>query len=214
MFQSQDTLGEVTEALHAWIRSGWQRESACPVILEDLAETPHGEEPAFYVLQYRVEPAGGLSTPRNWRLAHLEVPGEFGTERFLERPPIFVDVYFLVAVHARFRSEAERLLGWVLLRLCEASHLVDRPRAFTLPDGRRVASDGLPLSGAESRGALREKIGLAWVQDLRPQEAVGLFSAHRAPFRPHLTFRARASLAGALRVAQPTTIRRSLEPAS
>jgi hypothetical protein len=59
---------------------------------------------------------------------------------YFHRPPVLLDLFYLIGVHSKFRSDAERLLGWLMLRLNEATHLIYRPRRFLLPDGREVDS--------------------------------------------------------------------------
>jgi hypothetical protein len=104
-------------------------------------------------------------------------------------------------VHSRFRSEAERLLGWLMLQLNEATHLIYRPRKFILPDGRDVDSLGndydtnTPL---DQDGLVIEKVSIALVDDLTVGDATNLFSLHEAPYRPFLTYRARIALDGPL----------------
>ena len=62
--------------------------------------------------------------------------GEKNVEKvYYERPPLYLNVFYLVAVHSKFRSDAERLVGWLLMRLYDASHLVYRPRKYFLPEG-------------------------------------------------------------------------------
>ena len=127
---------------------------------------------------------------------------------FYERPPIYLDLYYLVCVHAKFRSEAEKLLGWLLLRLNEATHLVYRPRRYILPDHSEVDSTGRAWS-IENRGegVVMEKVSIDLVDDLTIGDAVNFFNIHDAPFRPYVTYRARCAMEGALVEAAPTTIR-------
>ena len=39
----------------------------------------------------------------------------------------------MIAVHSKFRSDAERLLGWAMVKLHQATHLVYRPRGSIFP---------------------------------------------------------------------------------
>ena len=36
---------------------------------------------------------------------------------YYHRPPVLVDLFYLISAHAKFRSEAERILGWLMLSL-------------------------------------------------------------------------------------------------
>jgi hypothetical protein len=112
-----------------------------------------------------------------------------------------LDVFYMVAVHSKFRSDAERLLGWLMLRLHEATHLIYRPRRFILPDGREVDSLGRPydLNCSTDHDDLSiEKVSMAIVDDLTVGDAINLFSLHEAPYRPFLTYRARVAMDGPL----------------
>jgi hypothetical protein len=120
---------------------------------------------------------------------------------YFHRPPVLVDLFYLIMVHSKFRSDAERLLGWMMLRLNEATHLIHRPRRFILPDGRHVDSIGREYHSNLSRdeeNLMMEKVSLALVDDLTVGDVINLFSLHEAPYRPYLTYRARIALDGPL----------------
>ena len=93
------------------------------------------------------------------------------------------------------------MLGWLLLRLNEATHLIYRPRKFVLPDGREVDSLGRsydPNVDLEEDNLVVEKVSLSLVDDLTVGDAINLFSLHEAPYRPFLTYRARIAIDGPL----------------
>jgi hypothetical protein len=107
----------------------------------------------------------------------------------------------LITVHSKFQSEADRLLGWILLRLYDATHLIYRPRKFLLPDGRAVDSLGRDYAenGSLDDDDLQvEKVSMAFVEDLTVGDTVNMFSLFEAPYRPFLTYRARIALDGPL----------------
>ncbi len=96
---------------------------------------------------------------------------------------------------------AERLLGWLMLTLNEATHLIYRPRKFLLPDGRAVDSIGRPYdpnASTEDDDLYMEKVSLALVDDLTVGDAINFFSIHEAPYRPFLTYLARVAMDGPL----------------
>lgn len=210
-YQGSSIIGEVTESLHAFIREGWPDPSDPPRVVEDLEFEPKDREKIVYVYMYRASKNTALQNAKRWRESRVSVGGadEDETARhFYERPPLYLDLYYLVSVHAKFRSEAEKLLGWVLLRLNEATHLVYRPRRFVLPDLSEVDSTGRPWSlHNRSDGVIMEKVSLDLVDDLTIGDAVNFFNIHDAPYRPYVTYRARCAMEGALVEAAPTVIR-------
>ena len=112
-----------------------------------------------------------------------------------------MDLFYMLSFHSKFRSDGERLLGWLLLRLNEATHLIYRPRKFILPDGRNVDSLGRPYDpncSLDDDDLQMEKVSLALVDELTVGDAVNFYSLHEAPYRPFLTYRARVALDGPL----------------
>ena len=210
-YQGAGIIGDVTESLHAWLREGWQGDRPAPRIVEDLPFEPKDREEVVYVYMYRVAQNTDLLNAKRWRQSHVAMPeaeGEASGNMLFSRPPLYLDLHYLVAAHARFRSDAERLLGWVLLRLNEATHLVYRPRRYVLPDGTQVDATGRPWSAdAQGEGVVMEKVSLAMVDDLSIGDAVHFFNIHEAPYRPYVTYRARCAMEGALIEAPPTVVR-------
>jgi len=147
---------------------------------------------------YRLSQNPNLLTQKRWRQAAMTIENGDKTEVFYCRPPLLVDLFYLVMVHSKFRSDAERLLGWLMLRLYDASHLVYRPRKFKLPDGREVDSLGraYDLDASREDDLMMEKVSLALLDDLTIGDATNLLSLHEAPYRPYLTYRARVALDG------------------
>ena len=132
-------IGEVTESIHRFVLDGWDvdRLGAPPRIEEDLSFVPKDREEVVYIYMYRAAQNPNLKNAKRYRQAPVFVKGngDNADEVFYHRPPLMMDLFYLVAVHAKFRSDAERLLGWVTLALNEATHLVYRPRKFHLPNG-------------------------------------------------------------------------------
>jgi hypothetical protein len=155
---------------------------------------------------YRVGPNSALKNTKHWRASKISLNAAPDTEQvYYERPPIYLELYYLVGVHARFRSDAERLLGWTILRLWEANTLIYRPRRYTLPDGTNVDSTGAAWSlDNTGEDVVMEKVGLAMVDDLPIGDAINFFTIHEAPFRPYVTFRAQCAMEGSL-VAGPAS---------
>ncbi|MFT5684413.1 MAG: hypothetical protein ACI8RZ_005354, partial [Myxococcota bacterium] len=137
-------LGETTEAMHRFILDGWDLTDRPPRIEEDLSFAPKDREQIIYIYMYRVTRNPHLKNQKRWRQApvFMGTEPEDGGEVYFHRPPLLVDMFYLLMVHSKFRSDAERLMGWLLLRLYNATHLVYRPRRFALPDGREVDSMG------------------------------------------------------------------------
>lgn len=210
--QGRTIIGEVTEALHRFLMDGWSSDEPPPRIEEDLSFVPKDREQVIYMYMFRVGQNTSLLNTKRYRPTRFSItnPETGEHEIYYERPPIYLELSYLLGVHAKFRSDAERLLGWVLLRLHEATHLVYRPRRFTLPDGREVDSMGRPWSLDAEGGddLIMEKVALALTDDMTIGDAVNFFTIHEAPYRPYLTYKARCAMEGAL-IGAPhgTTIR-------
>ncbi|HJN75096.1 MAG TPA: Pvc16 family protein [Myxococcota bacterium] len=199
---SYQTIGEVTEAIHKRLLDCYDVTERPPRLEEDLKFVPKDREEVIYVYMYRAGMNPNLMNQKRLRLAPLEVTGANGEkEYFYHRPPLLMDLFYLVGVHAKFRSDAERLLGWVLLTLNSTPRLIYRPRRFILPTGEAVNSYGEPWDpkGDTWRAELQvEKVSLALVDDLTVGDAINLYTLHEAPYRPFLTYRARVALDGPL----------------
>ncbi|MEN9787359.1 MAG: Pvc16 N-terminal domain [Pseudomonadota bacterium] len=217
----RSVIGETTEALHRFLLDGYDLTSQPPRIEEELKFVPKDREEVLYIYMYRLCQNPNLMNRKRLRLAPVFVKDDPSSSEnvYYHRPPLLLDLFYLISVHSKFRSDAERLMGWVLLRLNEATHLIYRPRRFVLPDGREVDSLGRPydprnLSSAArgpgdaegnddpvetgSDGLFLEKVSLALVDDLTVGDAINLYTLHEAPYRPFLTYRARVALDGAL----------------
>ena len=196
-------IGDVTEAVHRFLLDGYDITEQPPRIEEDLKFVPKDREEVLYVYMYRLAHNPNLQNRKRYRQAPVFVGAkpEEGGEVYYHRPPLLLDLYYLMMVHSKFRSDAERLMGWVLLRLNEATHLVYRPRKFLLPDGREVDSLGRPYDpncDTSSDDLWMEKVALSLVDDLTVGDAINFFSLHEAPYRPFLTYRARVAMDGPL----------------
>lgn len=210
--QGQQVIGEVTEALHKFLMDGWLVDAPPPRVEEDISFVPKDREEILYAYMYRVSQNSSLMNSKRWRESKVTSAGDTGEgddSVFYERPPLYLDLYYMIAVHSKFRSDAERLLGWVMLRLHEATHLLYRPRRYILPDGREVDSTGAPWTpDTIAEDVIMEKVALALVDDLTVGDAINFFTIHEAPYRPYVTYRARCAMEGAL-IAAPgaTTVR-------
>ena len=138
----QNVIGEVTESIHKFLIDNYDLTEQVPRFEEDLSFVPKDREEVVYIYMYRAAQNPNLKNAKRYRQAPVFVKGngDNADEVFYHRPPLMMDLFYMVAVHAKFRSDAERLLGWVTLALNEATHLVYRPRRFHLPDGRVVDS--------------------------------------------------------------------------
>lgn len=203
----RNVIGEVTESIHKFIMDGWTHyngDESPPRIEEDLKYEPMDRnEQVVYVYMYRLANNPNLQNQKRWRQAPVFMksdPVEDGNV-YYHRPPIMVDLFYLIMVHGKFRSEAERLLGWLMLTLNEATHLIYRPRKFVLPDGREVDSLGRPYQediSFDEDDLVVEKVSLSLVDDMTVGDAVNMFSLHESKYRPFLTYRARIALDGPL----------------
>ena len=206
-------IGETTEALHKFLVDGYNLPGQPPRPEEELKFIPKDREEVLYIYMYRLAQNPALLNTKRHRQAPVFVKTDASEgEVYYHRPPLLLDLYYLVAVHSKFRSDAERLMGWLLVRLNEATHLIHRPRRFALPDGREVDSlgraydpncfTGLPPDAEDEKpgddGLLVEKVSLAMTDDLTVGDAINLFTLHEAPYRPFLTYRARVALDGPL----------------
>lgn len=212
-YQGAGVIGDVTEALHACLREGWGTGHPAPRIEEDLEFEPKDREEVIYVYLYRVARNTALLNSKRWRRARVsgdvdesEDATPQGRQALYERAPLYLDLYYLIATHAKFRSDAERILGQVLMRLHEATHLIHRPRRYTLPDGSAVDSHGRPWR-QDAKDCVYEKVSVDIVDDLPLGDAVHFFNIFEAPYRPYVTYRARVAMEGSLITAPPTIVR-------
>jgi len=199
----RNIIGEVTEALHKFLMDRYSLTEQTPRFEEDLKFVPKDREEVVYIYMYRVAQNPNLKNVKRYRQAPVFVKssGEEAGEVFYHRPPLLLDLFYTVMVHSKFRSDAERLLGWLMLTLNEATHLIYRPRRFLLPDGRDVDSIGRPYDPnalSDDDDLYMEKVSLALVDDLTVGDAINFFSIHEAPYRPFLTYRARVVMDGPL----------------
>jgi hypothetical protein len=207
----RNLIGEVTEALQRFLLDGWDHSDQPPRIEEDLTFEPKDREEVVYVYMYRVAQNLNLQNRKRLREApvYLGVPEEERTI-FYQRPPLFVDLFYLVTAHAKFRSDAERLLGWVMLRLHEATDLIYRPCRYILPDGQEIDSLGRPYDPTVRDGPedlFMEKVSLSLVDDLTVGDGINLLTLLDAPYRPYLSYRARVALQGPVTLTPATTVR-------
>lgn len=198
----KDIIGEVTEAVKKFIADGWE-DSHNLNIEEKLDKTSMGKTDKFaFVYMYRLAHNPNLQNRKRWRQAPVFMnDGPESGNVFMHRPPLLVDLYYLVTAQAQFPSETAKILGWLLLRLNEATHLIYRPRKFILPDGRPVDSLGRDYKAdvdLTEKNLVLEKVSLALVDDLTVGDAINMFSLHEAPYRPFLTYRARIAIDGPL----------------
>lgn len=218
--QADNTIGEITEALQRFLLDGWPDDTPPPRLEEDLSFVPKDREEVIYIYMYRLQQNDALRNPKRYRSTPFSVPDEDEPENsdlYYEWPPLYLELYYMIAVHSKFRSDAERLLGWVMMRLHHATHLLYRPRRYVLPDSRVVDSVGdewtIENSGED---VIMEKVALAMVDDFTVGDAINFFTIHEAPYRPYVTYQARCAIRGPLISAPPTTIRAnrldSIEP--
>lgn len=206
----RNIIGEVTEALHRFLLDGYDIGEQPPRLEEDLSFVPKDREEVLYVYMYRCEQNTALMNSKQWRPAKVSV---FGPQRntetiYYERAPLYLNVFYMIAVHSKFRSEAERLMGWLLMRMYEATHLVYRPRKYVLPDGSLVDSTGSPWAlENDADQVIMEKVGMLLVNDLTIGDAINFFTINEAPYRPFLTYRAQCAMEGPLVAGPPTTVR-------
>jgi hypothetical protein len=223
--QGRNVIGEITESLHRFILDGWTGNTPPPRIEEDLSFVPKDREEVVYVYMYRTAQNTALMNSKQWRPARINLKlqeelangrsGPGGKPRrvlnediYYERAPLYLNVFYMIAVHSKFRSDAERLVGWLLTRLYDATHLVYRPRKYYLPNGRIVDSTGAEWDrDADGDEVVMEKIGLSLVDDLTLGDAIHFYTIHEAPFRPYLTYRAACAMEGPLLAGPPTTVR-------
>jgi hypothetical protein len=199
----RNIIGEVTEAIHKFLMDQYEITEQIPRFEEDLKFVPKDREEVVYIYMYKVAQNQSLKNWKRFRQAPVYVKsgGENPNEVFYHRPPMLLDLYYMVMVHSKFRSDAERLLGWLMLSLNEATHLIYRPRKFLLPDGRAVDSIGRDYdanASTEDEDLFMEKVSLALVDDLTVGDAINFFSIHEAPYRPFLTYLARVAMDGPL----------------
>jgi hypothetical protein len=202
LMSGRDIIGEVTEAVKKYIKDGWTDERNL-TIEEQLSKTSMGKADQFaFVYMYRLAHNPNLQNRKRFRRAPVFLnDGDDTSNVYLHRPPIMVDLFYLITAHAQFPSETAKLLGWLLLRLNEATHLIYRPRRFVLPSGQEVDSLGREYDenvNLDAPNLVVEKVSISLVDDLTVGDAINLFSLHEAPYRPFLTYRARIAIDGPL----------------
>lgn len=201
-YQGQSIIGDITESLHGWLLSGWNpKDGPRPRIEEDLSFVPKDREKVIYTYMYRVARNDAMMNAKRWAQSTLERSDKVVKDKDLlyERPPVHLFLYYFVAVHAKFRSEAERLLGWSMLRLNDATHLLYRPMQYCLPSGQVVDSLGREWAPDAAPEEVRmERVSLALVDDLTIGDAINFLTIHEAPFRPFVTYRATCLLRGSM----------------
>jgi hypothetical protein len=207
--QGKNIIGEITESLHRYLLDGWTFDAPPPRLEEDLSFIPKDREEVIYIYMYKAHENTALRNTKRWRPAPFSFANSDGeAEVYYERAPLFLELNYLICVHSKFRSDAERLLGWVILRLHEATHMVYRPKRYTLPDGREVDSLGRPWNPESSGdGVFYEKVSMMLTDELTVGDSVNFFTLHEAPYRPYLTYKARCAMDGALLSAPPTIVR-------
>jgi hypothetical protein len=208
--QGVEIIGEVTEALQRHLMDNWEFERNPPRIEEDLSFVPKDREEVLYVYMYRAAANRALMNTKRFRDTKLRPTGD--DRIYYERAPLYLDLHYLVSVHSKFRSDAERLLGYAMLALHEATRLIYRPRKYTLPSGRTVNSKGEDWSldvDMDDEEIVFEKVSLSLVDDLTIGDAINFFTIHEAPYRPYLTYCARCSMEGSLISGEATTVRPS-----
>ncbi len=196
-------IAEVSDAVHGLLRDAWPAAFGTPRVLDDLAQRPPEREAALYAALVQVQQNPTLRTARRPGPSPLVLERDGVRTHFLERPPVHLDLVYLLAAEATHRVDAQRLLGWAVMRIHEAARVLVRPRRFVLPDGAAVDSLGRPWR-ADAPDVAMAAVSLGRAETGSLSEAIALFGSWRAPFRPFLTVRARTALWGAL-VEAPTT---------
>ena len=209
--QADNTIGEITESLQRFLLDGWPDDTPPPRLEEDLSFVPKDREEVIYIYMYRLQQNDSLRNPKRYRATPFSVADEEDPDNsslYYEWPPLYLELYYMISVHSKFRSDAERLMGWVIMRLHHATHLLYRPRRYVLPDSRVVDSAGEPWT-IENTGedVVMEKVALAMCDDFTVGDAINFFTIHEAPYRPFVTYQARCAIRGPLISAPPTTVR-------
>ena len=194
--------------MQRYLLDGWPEDLPPPRLEEDLSFVPKDREEVIYIYMYRVAQNDSLKNAKRYRTTPFSAPNQESpedSELYYEWPPLYLELYYLIAVHSKFRSDAERLVGWVMMRLHHATHLLYRPRRYLLPEGRVVDSTGSDWDIENSDdGVVMEKVALQLCDDL---------TIHEAPYRPYVTYQARCAIRGPLIAAPPTTVRaQQLDP--
>ncbi|TVQ89443.1 MAG: DUF4255 domain-containing protein [Deltaproteobacteria bacterium] len=209
--QADNTIGEVTEAVQRYLLDGWPDDVPPPRIEEDLSFVPKDREEVIYIYMYRLSQNEALRNAKRYRTTPFSVPNEENPEDsklYYEWPPLYLDLYYMICVHSKFRSDAERLVGWVLMRLHHATHLLYRPRRYILPDGSAVDAAGNDWSiDNTGEDVIMEKVALSLVDDFTVGDAINFFTIQEAPYRPFITYQARCAIRGPLIAAPPSTVR-------
>ena len=115
----RNIIGEVTESMHRFILDGYDIAEQPPRLEEDLKFVPKDREEVIYIYMYRLAHNPNLQNRKRLRQApvFMGTSPEDGGEVFYHRPPLMLDLFYLLGVHSKFRSDAERLLGLSLIHI-------------------------------------------------------------------------------------------------
>ena len=110
LMSGRDIIGEVTEAVKKYVKDGWTDERNL-TIEEQLDKTSMGKADQFaFVYMYRLAHNPNLQNRKRFRRAPVFLnDGEDTSNVYLHRPPIMVDLFYLITAHAQFPSETAKL---------------------------------------------------------------------------------------------------------
>ena len=208
----QNVIGEVTESIHKFLIDNYDLTEQVPRFEEDLSFVPKDREEVVYIYMYRAAQNPNLKNAKRYRQAPVFVKGngDNADEVFYHRPPLMMDLFYLVAVHAKFRSDAERLLGLGNPGAQRGDSL--GVSASTVPPARRRC--GQRGVGLTTSTRILPTTTSTWKRFRSPCATISrsvtrsIFSASKKPVWAVLTYRARVALAGPLVAGEGgTTIR-------
>ena len=103
--QGQGIIGEVTESLHRFLMDGWTEDRPMPRIEEDLSFVPKDREEVIYVYMYSCTQNTALRNGKHYRASRITVSNPGADDViYYERPPLYLDLRYMICVHSRFRS--------------------------------------------------------------------------------------------------------------
>jgi hypothetical protein len=100
--QGKNVIGDITESLHRFLIDGWTYDRQPPRLEEDLSFVPKDREEVIYILMYRCEPNSALRNAKAWRPAKVTLMSDDKSIIYYERPPIYLNLYYVIAVHSKF----------------------------------------------------------------------------------------------------------------
>jgi hypothetical protein len=174
-------------------------------IHKDMDQAPKDDEEAtVYCSLYRVDDVDDIGLPGFAVKPYMQTPGPPDAKRqaFVQLPPRFFYLYFIVFVESDDADLSNALLGAVMNGFHQVPTLLYRPVAYEVngklldSTGRRLEVDGMKITpvGTTDDKVRMERLSVALVDDLAFGDACLLLKGFDRKVRPYLTYRVFAKI--------------------